>query len=291
MPLPAALRHRPRLEMRLARHGIPDIPLLGRYHYTRAHAALPEHAHPHALEICFLEKGRQSYRLGDTLYRLKGGDLFITPPGRRHSTGGHPEEKGVLYWMVLRMPGKNRRLLDLSPTLTRRVVRALTTLSSPHFRGSAEIKDHLDAIAALVQGPDDPLRPLALLNRVRACLLEILECARRSRTAGSANPMRAACAYVRAHLEETLPVSLLARQSGLSVPYFKARFKRELGVPPAEYVLREKVAEAERRLRQTPATVTEIAYQLGFSSSQYFATVFKRFAGTTPSAFRARRGI
>ncbi|MBE7503711.1 MAG: AraC family transcriptional regulator [Verrucomicrobiales bacterium] len=37
-------------------------------------------------------------------------------------------------------------------------------------------------------------------------------------------------------------------------------------------------------------TVTRVAFELGFSSSQHFATVFSRFAGQSPRAFiRAHR--
>ena len=82
----------------------------------------------------------------------------------------------------------------------------------------------------------------------------------------------------------------MARRVGLSVPRFHARFKEQFGMPPAEYLLRAKVTEACRQLRETRQPITAIAYKLGFSSSQYFATVVKRYTGQTPRALRAARG-
>jgi hypothetical protein len=49
-----------------------------------------------------------------------------------------------------------------------------------------------------------------------------------------------------------------------------------------------RIAVAEKRLALRRDSVTEIALELGFSSSQYFATVFKRFTGMTPGGSRIR---
>jgi AraC-like DNA-binding protein len=43
-------------------------------------------------------------------------------------------------------------------------------------------------------------------------------------------------------------------------------------------------------LLHTELPVAEIADRLGFSDASYFVRFFKRLAGTTPRAFRARRG-
>jgi AraC family transcriptional activator of pobA len=48
--------------------------------------------------------------------------------------------------------------------------------------------------------------------------------------------------------------------------------------------------EARRKLTYVPASVSQIAYELGFNDPAYFCRVFKRHNGVTPSEFR-RRGI
>jgi AraC-like DNA-binding protein len=52
-----------------------------------------------------------------------------------------------------------------------------------------------------------------------------------------------------------------------------------------------RVEEARRRLASPGASITTISYELGFSSSQYFATVVKRYTGRTPGQLRAVAGI
>ena len=52
----------------------------------------------------------------------------------------------------------------------------------------------------------------------------------------------------------------------------------------------EASAEARELLAGTKRTITDIAHGSGFSSSQYFSNVFRKYAGTTPSRFRSASG-
>ena len=91
--------------------------------------------------------------------------------------------------------------------------------------------------------------------------------------------------------EGWLTIPQLARSLRISEASFRARFRREMGLPPAEYMLRQKIELAKLRLSSRPACVTDVAHGLGFSSSQYFATVFRRFTNLTPSEFIQGRAL
>ncbi|MNL10142.1 DNA-binding transcriptional activator FeaR [compost metagenome] len=60
-------------------------------------------------------------------------------------------------------------------------------------------------------------------------------------------------------------------------------------MPPVDFILRSKVEEG-KKLLQLPdgESVTAIAFKLNFSSSQYFATVFKKYTGISPAEFKQR---
>jgi AraC-like DNA-binding protein len=77
--------------------------------------------------------------------------------------------------------------------------------------------------------------------------------------------------------------------SRLSTSRFFQEFKTATGMTPKDYLLRLRVEEAARQLRKAPTRpVTCIAHELGFSSSQYFATVFRRYLGVSPGEHRAQ---
>jgi AraC-type DNA-binding domain-containing proteins len=271
--------------------GVPGVLHFGRYNYVSAHRGLPPHQHRDAMEICVLVRGRQIYEVAGERYVLTGGDVFVTFPGEVHSTGGAPEEKGVLYWLILKMPPAATPWLALASPHRRTLRRTLLNLPRRHFRGSWKLRSLLDSMTARLFGPRTPLNAIALQNELVAFLLELLRAATAEPRAGAARarPLTPVLSHITSHLGEPLPIAELASLAGLSIPRFKARFTEELGVPPGEYVLRAKVAEAERRLRETPQTITHIAFDLGFSSSQYFATVMKRYTGQTPGHLRAQR--
>jgi AraC-like DNA-binding protein len=285
MLLSPGLRNRRRIEMRIGALGLPEIVMLGRYNYVRAEPPIAEHTHGNILEVCYLVKGRQTYRVGNRNYHLRGGDVFVAFPHERHGSAENPEEKSVLYWIMLQKTG--RRLFGLSHEASAHLWNSLCHLPSRHFRGSAKMKTQLDALTALFHGRSSPLRTAALTVEALGFFLEVLRCVETNRGhENSAQRMEKICRYIQDHLEEPLAVPDLAAQAGLSTPRFKALLKEETGVPPGEYVLRAKVAEARRRLASGCQTVTEVAFALDFSSSQYFATVFKRYTGKTPSAVR-----
>ena len=63
--------------------------------------------------------------------------------------------------------------------------------------------------------------------------------------------------------------------------------KEMTGDTPFIYLNRVRVQAAQKLLANSEKSITEIAHAAGFNSSQYFATVFKEFTGTTPGSYRA----
>lgn len=284
MPRPDSVR----FEYDLRRQGIPSIPIFGRYQYIKAGPGLAPHRHPDAIEICHLVRGHQIYEVGERRYGLRGGDLFLTFPGEDHGTGREPEEKGHLFWVVLLDPGKtDHSLLGLGASESQALWSALTAIRRTrrrHFPALPLVKRLLDGLADAVSERQCPLRRVVIRNHLVAILLAVLDShalATRHTEETSLEPL---FRHIDANLEdpENLTIKVLAAITRLSPSRFQAKFKSTTGIPPAEYVLRARIAEAERRLSKPGASVTRVAFDLGFSSSQYFSVAFKRFTNYCP---------
>ena len=273
----------------LRRQGIPSVPMLGRYDYSRAMDGLTQHRHKGAIEICYLARGRQSYYVGGRHFGLRGGDIFLTLPDETHSTGGEPQQKGILYWMTLRNPKVTAdSLLGLPENESQTLWKTLAQTERRHFPGTPDIKSHWDAALSLLPTPASPLFRISLANHLIALLLAVIRARDLALKEDLADPFQGVRAHVATHLDqpEELQVEILARIAGLSTSRFKTRFKEETGIPPAEYALRARIEEATRRLAHPRMSVTRVAFDLGFSSSQYFSSVFKRFTNSIPSKAR-----
>ncbi len=267
--------------------GVGGVYHLGRLSYDTASRPLRDHVHEDAMEICFLARGQQTYAVGAQRFRLRGGDVFLAFPDESHSTGGLPEEKSILYWLILDLQPEDR-LLDLPAGEARSLVRTLASLPRRHFPGTADLHEPLDRVF-LDHAAGASFLPTRTRAHLTEFLLQVVACAHQPLSERVSPCIARALACAQAQLSEDVRLETLAAEAGLSLSHFKRLFKKEVGMPPREYVLREKVAAAQQALQDPDRSITDIAVSLGFSTSAYFSTVFKRFTGQTPREMRQKR--
>jgi transcriptional regulator GlxA family with amidase domain len=93
--------------------------------------------------------------------------------------------------------------------------------------------------------------------------------------------------HINANLDKPLPVEELAKVSGLSRAHFSRVFAESEGVPPAEFVLQQRMQRAAKLLTKAAfIPVKEVAIMSGFDDANYFSKVFRRIYGINPTEFR-----
>jgi AraC-like DNA-binding protein len=276
-------RHQDRTLYDLRGVGFPEIPLFGQYRQLGSAPPLPCHAHRGVMEICYLVSGRQTYRVGGRSHGLKGNDVFVTFPGEIHDSGPHPQERGRLYWMHLRLSPAPRHLLHLDAAATRELTREMLALPVRCFRGSDALRRRFDAVFARLE---QPARRLETGHVLLALLLEVVACSRRFQDRKPSADISHALAWLQERLPDRITIAELAAHARLSPSRFMARFKSEVGMSAGEYILRRRV-EGGCALLAQGRSVLDAALEAGFCSSQYFATQFKRVTRQTPSEYRA----
>lgn len=96
--------------------------------------------------------------------------------------------------------------------------------------------------------------------------------------------------YIKEHLSEKIELAEIAEHVNVSRTYASAVFKEELGITISEFILRERMSEAERMLRETDLPVAEISGRLAFCSQSYFTKRFTEAKGVTPLEYRRQQG-
>jgi AraC-like DNA-binding protein len=82
----------------------------------------------------------------------------------------------------------------------------------------------------------------------------------------------------------------IARQLGMDYPYLSKLFSELEGTTIEQYTILQRIEKVKELLAYGEQTLSEIAYQLGYSSVAALSSQFKKVVGLTPSAFKAAGG-
>lgn len=85
---------------------------------------------------------------------------------------------------------------------------------------------------------------------------------------------------------QNVDLEKLAEQLNISYSWFRKIFRDYTGHPPAKYFMLVKLRHAQSLLANTQESIKEIAFSLGFKSTEHFYTTFKRVTGYTPNVYR-----
>ena len=93
--------------------------------------------------------------------------------------------------------------------------------------------------------------------------------------------------YILSNYQENISLSDVAEHCGVSSSYLSDLFHKKLKEPYSKYILRIRMEQAARLLRQNPnIRIYQVAEQTGFVSVKHFNTVFKKYYGVTPTNYK-----
>lgn len=88
--------------------------------------------------------------------------------------------------------------------------------------------------------------------------------------------------------DPNLNVDALAAKLGLERSQFYRKIKALTNYAPVELIRRLRLQHSRKLLQSTDKTISEIAYEIGFSTPAYFSKCYKDAFGETPSEARAK---
>jgi AraC-like DNA-binding protein len=102
--------------------------------------------------------------------------------------------------------------------------------------------------------------------------------------------LRARDAMDRAYAQP-LDICTLARIAAVSEAHFIRTFRATFGETPHRYLQRRRVERSMSLLRDTDRSVTDICFDVGFSSLGTFSRTFRELVGKTPTAYRRQTEV
>jgi AraC-like DNA-binding protein/mannose-6-phosphate isomerase-like protein (cupin superfamily) len=257
---------------------LPEVPHVGWYLVREARdPGLSAHRH-RGWELCWIRRGTLDWWAGDEAFEVPQEHVYITRPGEVHGASSSKQEPCELFWLHVLLEGP---LAEVEREL----------LSAPRVFPADEAVTRAFADLLAEHRSERPLRLFAARTALHRLLTEIVRAARaKSLPPPLSQPVSRAMAHAHQHLDEDVAVADLAAAAGLSPSRFHDRFLAETGQTPADWLRRARLRRAKRLLAASDRSVTDIALSLGFPSSQYFATVFRRYTGLSPGDWRSQAG-
>lgn len=244
-------------------------------HAARHGRARPDSSPEHVVLVCTGGGGWCQTPAGRL--EVRHGDALVLPAGVPHRYAATHEDPWTLWWM--HVTGTDSA--ELASAAHAAAGGALT-----HLR-------EVDPVTGLLARALDALDTATPAGLVRASgaawnvLTEIIATGRRSR--GTApDPIERAVEHLRATAPRRTSIAELASIVGLSPSQLRARFGREVGVPPLRYQRDLRMARARELLDATDEPIAAVAHACGYSDPLYFSRQFTHAHGISPSAHRAR---
>ncbi|MGN4424871.1 bifunctional transcriptional activator/DNA repair enzyme AdaA [Bacillus cereus group sp. MYBK30-1] len=96
--------------------------------------------------------------------------------------------------------------------------------------------------------------------------------------------------YIQKHYCDALTLDLLAEMCHGSPYHLQRTFKKIVGISPIEYIQQFRITKATEYLSHTNQSIMEISTAVGIENPEYFATLFKKKTGFTPTEYRKKNG-
>lgn len=96
-------------------------------------------------------------------------------------------------------------------------------------------------------------------------------------------------AFIHDHFSENITIDDIAAAANISRSECFRTFQARIHQKPIEYLIECRISNAQRLLRETNRTITDVASACGFNHSSYFCRIFKAKIGLSPKAYRLEK--
>ncbi len=260
---------------------LPGAVFFGHDLFSRAGAPLQTHSHPHRAEVVLVVRGEQAYSTAEGSFTAVPGEAFVTFPGEPHQSGGRYSAVSEFYWFQLDIRAEN--FLGLAAPYGELLRQAVAGCREHLIPVGAEVLTAAKQCHAALTDGADPVRLAGLFCCMTAGIF--LE---RKPGSGDDSLIRRVREYIEENLGDEMPLSELAARFSMSESGLQHRFRQETGDSLRSYINQRRVERA-KKLLESGKSVTETAMTLGFSSSDYFSTVFRRYTSIPPIRWVSQR--
>ena len=262
--------------------GVPGLAMFGKETYMKATSPLQLHFHENCFELIFVVKGTLSFYSEGHCSKFSGGDVFINFPDEIHGTASEPFTMHEIIWFQLDISNPCN-FLFLESDWAKYIINNLYKIQHRVIKSEKIDYFVIKQCFSLFYNSYDINCIYQAVSLLVSFLHRLFVYDRQSQFKLTPDIGRAVD-HILNNIAENLSLSDLAELGNLSLSHFKQKFKYEMGITPREFINQQKI-EAAKEMLLEQRSVTDVAMDLGFSSSNYFSVVFKQFTMLSPTEF------
>jgi AraC-like DNA-binding protein len=254
----------------------------------------PLHSHDFD-ELVIILKGTAMHLIDDQEFPVKAGDVFVISQNREHQYQQmhglalanilfDPDVLGIAQWDIRMLPGFHV-LFSLEPAFrSQHNFKSRLQLSEQQMNRINELVHDLTREAEQ-RNPGYRVMAKGLFMQLAVALSRAYSS---SPTEESLDLLRIgdAIALIETRFTEKITLEELAEKSHLSKRHFSRIFQACIGRSPIEHLMHVRCRKAAELLKGTDRTITDIAFESGFSDSNYFTRCFRKTMNQTPRQYR-----
>ncbi|ASK62207.1 AraC family transcriptional regulator [Virgibacillus phasianinus] len=238
-----------------------------------------QHTH-HFTELFYIVKGKGSFILPDHEITVKENDLVIINPNVEHTEKSNQQDS--LEYIALGIEGLTFSLPE----------EKYSQLGLYTYQGDRmDILFYLDKLLDEIQHHNDEYEVICQ-NVIEILIVKLRREKKFNIEKTQPKNINKAVAFIKYYINQnyrdSITLDTLAKLGNMNKYYLAHTFKKDIGISPIEYLNQIRIRESKILLETTNYTIADIAELIGFSSQSFFAQVFKRSTGTTPSKYRKK---
>ena len=257
-----------------------------------AHASYPSTQHPDnyyfnprsgrvlsEYQILYISKGQGEYSSHTVKKRIvKKGEIILLFPGQWHTYSPSLETGWNEYYIgfegnIVDLIFKNGFISTENPVLDIGVNEEIVNLFSMAIQVAKEDKKSTQQFLA------------GIVFHLIGMMLSISQ-SKNFEVNNQDQILERAKIIMLENIHRHIDVEEIAKKLGKSYSWFRKSFREYTGYPPAQYFQELKLRRAKELLAETTKTIKEIAFELDFSSYEYFFSFFRKKVGITPQKYR-----
>ncbi|MEP1490335.1 MAG: AraC family transcriptional regulator [Algibacter sp.] len=254
------------------------------------------------IEFHFLESGTMPYSQENKEVTLTPNHLTITRPWEAHKVGNPNIGMGKLYWVIIDLGVRRPHQEWVWPdwiTLTSGDLSRLTTILRQNERSIWKTDRRVgdcfkrinNAVNTDVKGSNASKIRL-LVNYLLILLLDLLnteDIVLNESLTDSSRSVQFFLNELEKNLSDDWTIELMSQSAGVGLTRFTHHCKKLTNLTPMRYLVLKRLELSKKILRENEhLTISEVAYMCGFTTSQYFSTVFKKHEKCAPNEYRTR---